>query len=84
MVCQKIFTALAVCTLAFNAVTALKRPHLQSLNERKQARAEDAVREATYKKIEARQGNSTSRFLNNATQSQPAPFDFLFRLANDL
>lgn len=72
MVCQKYFTAFAVCTLAFNAVAALKRSHLQSSIERKQARAEDAVREATYPKIEARQANTTSRFLNNATQSQPA------------
>ena len=72
MVSQKFFTALAVCTLAFNAVTAVKRPHLQSLKERKHTRAQDAVREATYHKIEARQANTTSRFLNNATQSQPA------------
>ena len=72
MVCPKFFTALTVCTLAFNAVTALKRPHLQSLNSRKHARAQDAVREATYENIQARQANTTSRFLTNATQSQPA------------
>ena len=77
MVCQKFFTALAVCTLAFNPVTALKRSHLQSSIERKSTRAEDAVREATYHKIEARQANTTSRFLNNATQSQPTLFDFV-------
>ena len=75
MVCPKFFTALTVCTLAFNAVTALKRPHLQSLNSRKHARAQDAAREATYEKIQARQANTTSRFLNNATQSQPAQLD---------
>lgn len=72
MICPKLFEALTVCTLAFSAVTALKRPHLQSLNSRKHARAQDAVLEATYEKIEARQANTTSRFLNNATQSQPA------------
>lgn len=84
MACRKLFTALAVCTLAFNAVTALKRPHLQALTERKHARAQDAVREATFHKIEARQANTTSRFLNNATQSQPVYFDFVSQLANHL
>ena len=82
MVCAKVFTALTVCTLIFNAASALKRPHLQSLNSRKQARAQDAVRKATYAKIEARQANITSRFLNNATQSQRTYSEYISQLAD--
>lgn len=77
MIPRALCTALAVCALAFNVVATSKRSPLESSMKRGQKRARDATWEATRQKssphLSPRGANSTSRFLNNATQSQPSP-----------
>lgn len=74
MFSRGLYAAIAVGILALDVVSAGRRPHLGSASHRKQERAQDAVRDATHKKfLSPRDANSTSRFLNNATESQYDP-----------
>ena len=64
-------SALFICISAFGVIAAPQRPHLENAFRRKQQRARDLVRDATIQKphLGPRSVNSTSRFLNNNTQS---------------
>ncbi len=68
------YAALTVGLVVLDVVPAARRPHLGSASHREQERAREAVRDATQQKfLSPRAANSTSRFLNNATESQYNP-----------
>ncbi|MCJ1280044.1 hypothetical protein MMC21_007869 [Puttea exsequens] len=67
MLTRGLYSVLALCILFLNHAGAVRRSHLG--HERKQARAQEAVHAATHNKfLSPRQANTTSRFLNNATE----------------
>ncbi len=74
MFSRRFYTALTVVILVLDVVSAARRPHPGSASHRKQEMALDTVRDATHQKfLSPRAANSTSRFLNNATESQYNP-----------
>ncbi|CAF9943764.1 MAG: hypothetical protein ALECFALPRED_001207 [Alectoria fallacina] len=66
-----LYSALTACTLILNVTTALQHPRLRDVSRRGQDKANKAVREATYERLNARQTNestsATSQFLTSAT-----------------
>ena len=71
MLPRGLYTALAVCTLAFNVVAGMRRPHLETASKRAQERARDRVLEATRPRPSPRHSsNNSSPFLNSASESE--------------